>query len=51
MHPDECVDDVEKITRVVDEIPGDGKDILKFPEDTSTNDKNQIVKHCAVDQA
>ena len=49
MHPDQGVKDVEEITKVVQHQPRDRKKIVQFPEDSSSDHKDQVVEHGEVD--
>ena len=49
MHPHQGVQDVEEITCVVQHHPGDGKEIVQLPEDSSAHHQDQVVEHGQVD--
>ena len=49
VHPDQGVQDVEEITKVVKHQPRDRKEIVQFPEDSSAHHQDQVVEHGEVD--
>ena len=51
MHSDEHVHDVDKVEEVIDDMPSHGEEVLQFPENGSTDHKDQVVYDSAVDDA